>query len=117
MWDFNKSHDRYSPIYSVVSFFRKCTEYSRYDDSRQSTLSASALPPTAVGLPPVAATTDASHLPDYARPPPVENCKKPKGKCNHIIIFGKHYNRIVWEDHAKQIRDKQPIYQLPENLI
>ena len=43
-------------------------------------------------------------------PPPVLNYKKKPGNCNYIVIFGEHYNKIIWEEHAAKIQMAKPIY-------
>lgn len=40
------------------------------------------------------------------RPVPL-TCKKKVGTCNHEIVFGKHYSKVVWAKYLEDVRAKK----------
>ena len=50
--------------------------------------------------------------------PPVLNCKKRKGSCNHEVIFGtEHYNKILWDKYAATVKAKKSIVEIDPDYV
>ena len=39
--------------------------------------------------------------------PPVVTCKKRKNTCQHEIVFGKHYDKVLWAKYADYVKSKK----------
>ena len=49
-------------------------------------------------------------------PPPIM-CKKAKNTCNHIIVFGKHYNKALWAKYAESVKAKKSTVAIDPDYV
>ena len=49
--------------------------------------------------------------------PPVINCKKKKNTCKHKVVFGKHYNKNLWEKYAMIVESKKSTVEIDPNFV
>jgi hypothetical protein len=49
--------------------------------------------------------------------PPAINCKKKKDTCIHKVVFGKHYNKNLWEKYAMIVKSKKSTVEIDPNYV
>ena len=47
-----------------------------------------------------------------SRLPPAITCKKSKKMCNHEVAFGKHYDKKLWSEYAKNVNSQKSTTQI-----
>ena len=49
--------------------------------------------------------------------PPAVQCKKKANTCNHEVVFGQHYNRVLWKKYAESVNLKKSSVQIDPNYV
>ena len=58
-----------------------------------------------------------SNLSETPKLPPIVNCKKRKGSCNHEVVFSMHYDKTLWAKYADHVRSKKSSVDIDLNYV